>query len=442
MDRILEVREFDTITYNAEYKDDDNFKYLDNKIFQELVKFIHEFSGNEESADALEFMRIGYRRNVGEVISINNYVGIIQMKNGFQVQVLPKIDLGEIDDTIQTKRIFLKMLRSMKDFPSKVFNEANVKTDRMNLYEIFINMYLGEVRQLVKRGIKSDYVKNEDNLNYYKGKLIVRQQLHVNIAHREKFYMEFEEFHPNRPENRIVKSTLEKLQNITTSAENSKEVRQLLAAFELVKPSKNYEKDFSKVVINRNTKEYENLMKWSKIFLTNKSFTTFSGSITSRALLFPMETVYESYVAQQIKRIFCPDGWEVSSQDKGQYLFIEPRKQFALRPDIVAKLGTRTIIMDTKWKRLISNERKNYGISQNDMYQMYVYSKKYNTSEIWLLYPINDEMRGLEPIVFYSDDDTYVRIYFVDVANIEDSLKKLKEKIEEVTPNGKFKSFK
>jgi 5-methylcytosine-specific restriction enzyme subunit McrC len=73
---------------------------------------------------------------------------------------------------------------------------------------------------------------------------------------------------------------------------------------------------------------------------------------------------------------------------------------------------------------------------------MYAYSKKYNTSEIWLLYPINDEMRGIEPIVFYSDDDTYVRIYFVDVANIEDSLKKLKEKIEEVTPNGEFKSFK
>ena len=89
---------------------------------------------------------------------------------------------------------------------------------------------------------------------------------------------------------------------MTTSAENSKEIRQLLTAFEMVDASVNYAKDFSQVVINRNTKDYEMLMQWSKVFLMNKSFTTFSGSTASRALLFSMESVYESYVAQQMKR--------------------------------------------------------------------------------------------------------------------------------------------
>lgn len=431
MDKLLEVREFESITGNADYKDDDNFKYLDEKAFHDLVEFIHEFAGDEENADALEFMRIGYKRNVGDVVSIKNYVGLIQMRNGFQVQVLPKIDFGEEDErNVQTKRVFLKMLRSMKDFPSKVFNDANLKADRMNLYEIFINMYLQEVRQLVKRGIKSDYVQEEDNLKYYKGKLLVGKHVRANLAHKECFYVAFEEFHPNRPENRLVKATLEKLQKLTASAENSKEIRQLLTAFEMVESSKNYEKDFSKVVINRNTKDYEMLMQWSKVFLMNKSFTTFTGSTTSRSLLFPMESVYESYVAQQMKKVFCPDGWEVSSQDKGHYLFVEPKRQFALRPDIVVKKGSRTIILDTKWKSLINNEGKNYGISQADMYQMYAYSKKYNTPEIWLLYPVNTEMRGHAPISFYSGDDTYVRLHFVDVANIEDSLSELKLKIE------------
>ena len=431
MGKLLEVREFESITGNADYKDDDNFKYLNEKAFHDLVEFIHEFAGDEENADALEFMRIGYKRNVGDVVSIKNYVGLIQMKNGFQVQVLPKIDFGEEDEgNVQTKKIFLKMLRSMRDFPSKVFNDANLKADKMNLYEIFINMYLQEVRQLVKRGIKSDYVQQEDNLNYYKGKLLVGKHVRANLAHKERFYVAFDEFHPNRPENRLVKATLEKLQKLTTSAKNSKEIRQLLTAFEMVESSTNYEKDFSQVVINRNTKDYEMLMQWSKVFLMNKSFTTFTGSTTSRSLLFPMESVYESYVAQQMKKVFYPDGWEVSSQDKAHYLFVEPKRQFALRPDIVVKKGDRTIIMDTKWKSLINNEHKNYGISQGDMYQMYAYSKKYNTPEIWLLYPVNEEMRGHAPISFYSGDDTYVRLHFVDVANIEDSLNELKSKIE------------
>ena len=431
MRKLFEVKEFDSIICNSDYKDNDSYKYLEKKQFENLEMFIHEFSGSEENADALDFMRIDYRRNVGDRITVKNYVGLIQMKDGFQVQILPKISFGEEEDSgnARTKRIFLRMLRSMKDFPSKTFNDASLKVDQMNLYEIFINMYLQEVRHLVKRGIKSAYVSQEDNLRYYKGKLLVGQHLRANLVHKERFYVGYEEFLSNSPENRLVKSTLEKLQKITSSAENSKEIRQLLTAFELVESSTNYQKDFSKVVIDRNTKDYEMLMQWSKVFLMNKSFTTFSGSTTSRALLFPMESVYESYVSQQMKKVFRPDGWDISTQDKGHYLFMNPRKKFALRPDIVLTKDDHTVIMDTKWKNLINNEKKNYGISQSDMYQMYAYSKKYKTSEIWLLYPINDEMRNSKPIKFDSGDGTTVNLFFVDVANIEDSLLVLKNDI-------------
>lgn len=432
MDKLLEVREFDTITGNADFENDEKYKYLDAAAFHDLVESIHEFSGDEENADALDFMRISYKRNVGDVVTIKNYVGLIQMNNGYQVQVLPKIsfDSGEDAGNKETKRIFLKMLKSMKDFPSKVFNDASLKVDCMNLYEIFINMYLQEVRQLIKRGIKSAYVGQEDNLKFYKGKLLTSQHIKTNIAHKERFYVAYDEFHPNRPENKLVKATLLKLQKLTTSAENSKEIRQLLTAFEMMEPSTNYTKDFSQVKIDRNTKDYEMLMQWSKVFLLNKSFTTFSGKNTSRALLFPMESVYESYVAQQMKKVLGPAGWEVSSQDKGYYLFMEPRRQFALRPDIVCKRGDRTVIMDTKWKSLINSESANYGISQNDMYQMYAYSKKYKTSEIWLLYPLNDEMRDRADIEFESGDDTTVRLHFVDLTRMPETLEELKDKLD------------
>ena len=145
------------------------------------------------------------------------------------------------------------------------------------------------------------------------------------------------------------------------------------------------------------------------------------------------ESVYESYVVRQMKKVMSPEGWEVSSQDKEHYLFMEPRKQFALRPDIVMKREGRTIILDTKWKSLVNNERVNYGISQADMYQMYAYSKKYNTPEIWLLYPVNDEMKNHYPIRFKSGDGTIVKLHFVDVSRIEESLQELRDKLEEVT---------
>lgn len=429
MNKLLEVREFDKISCNPDFKTE--YAFLPEQVFQDLEKFIHAFAGDEDHADALEFLKISFRRNVGDIISVSNYVGLIQMQNGYQVQVLPKIDFGSDPDSgnEETKRVFLRMLRSMKDFPSKVFNDANLKMDRMTLYEIFINMYLQEVRTLVKHGIKSAYVAREDNLNFYKGKLVVNEQIKQNAAHGERFYVRYDEYLVDRAENRLVKATLLKLQKLTSSAENQKEIRQLLTSFEMVSPSMNYQKDFSQVVIDRNTKDYDMLMCWSRVFLMNKSFTTFSGGHNARALLFPMEKVFESYVAQQLKKILLDLDWDVSSQDKGYYLFDSPR-QFALRPDIVIMRDDGSkVILDTKWKSLVDKPRINYGISQSDMYQMYAYSKKYGTSEIWLIYPVNTEMRDHTDISFESDDGVNVKLFFVDVADIEGSLLGLRSQL-------------
>ena len=431
MNKLLEVKEFDIITGNPNFKNDEKYKYLDTVAFENLIEFIHQFTGNEEVADVLDFMRISYKRNIGNIVSIKNYVGLIQMKNGYQIQILPKISFTNSEDleNRNTKKIFLNMLRSMKDFPSKVFNNSNIQVDRMNLYEVFINMYLQEIRRLIKIGLKSDYIFKEDNLNYYKGKLLTSQHFKINLVHKERFYVAYDEFNPNRVENKLIKATLLKLQKLTTSAENSKKIRQLLVFFEMIDASMNYTADFSKVRINRSNRDYEMIMQWSKVFLLNKSFTTFSGNNNSRALLFSMEKVYESYVAKHLKKILGEDGWNVSSQDRGYYLFTKPRLQFALIPDIVCKRGERTIIMDTKWKKLVNNERINYGISQSDMYQMYAYSKKYKASEIWLLYPLNDEMKEHSEISFNSGDGTTVNIYFVDLENIQSSLEVLRDKI-------------
>ncbi len=428
MKKILEVREFDKICCNSNYQTE--YAYLPEPVFRDLLESIRIFSTTDQD-DILDFLKVGRMKKVGETVSVNNYVGLIQLHNGYQIQVLPKIDFGVESDNgnKETKRIFLKMLRSMKDFPSRVFNDSNLNMERMTLYEVFINMYLQEVRALVKKGLKSAYIARQDNLNVFKGKLISNRHIIQNVAHQERFYVQYDEYHVDRAENRLIKSTLLKLHDITTLTENQKEIKQLLLFFEKVNPSANYEKDFSRIVIDRNTKGYDILMKWSRVFLLNKSFTTFSGNTNARALLFQMEKLFESYVTQQLKKALKDDKWDISSQDKGYYLFDSP-KRFSLRPDIVIKRSDGSIVvLDAKWKNLVNNVQKNYGISQADMYQMYAYSKKYNTAETWLLYPVNTAMRGHSDISFKSKDDVQVNLFFVDVAHIENSMKMLRKRL-------------
>lgn len=432
MKKPVEVREFESITYNRDFEGEKGFAVVPQEDFEDLEQFIEEYVGSDRSSDAFDFMRISKKRGIGKVISFNNYVGLIQTSKGFQVQVLPKIDYDTEEDIghEKTKKIFLGMLNSIKDFPGRTFNDASLSVGKMNLYELFIATFIKEAQMLAKHGIKSSYVLKEDNLNCLKGKMLFSQHIKQNMAHMERFYVGFDDFNMNTPENRIVKAALEKLLRVTSSARNSKDIRQLLTSFELIDSSSNYESDLSKITINRNNKDYDLLIRWARIFLFNKSFTTFSGKQRSRAILFPMESVYESYVAKQIKRVFGNEGWEVSVQDRSFNLFSEP-KRFALRPDVVLKRNGVTVVMDTKWKRLMNIDSVNYGISQADMYQMYAYSKYYNSPEIWLLYPMTNELKDHEEISYTTNDKTgiatRVNVFFIDLGaeNIVDEIRRL-----------------
>jgi len=69
MRKPFEVKEFDSIICNADYKEDEKYKYLNQKDFNNLIAFIHEFNGDMDSADSLDFMKLGYQRNIGDIIS-------------------------------------------------------------------------------------------------------------------------------------------------------------------------------------------------------------------------------------------------------------------------------------------------------------------------------------------------------------------------------------
>lgn len=289
MTGLLEVREFDKITCNGDLKD--QYAYLPEKVFNELKLLIQTSSADSNGNEILNLVSINYLRNAGEVLSIKNFVGILQLPSGFQIQILPKIDFGNNyeDNTKKTKYIFLSMLKSLRNFPGKTFNEASINVSRMPVYEIFISMYLQEVKDLIKKGLKSAYLDHEDNLNVFKGKLLVKEHLKHNLTHAERFYVSYDEYSINRAENRLIKATLLKLNKKSGNSDNQKLIHNLLNNLEMITPSVNYLKDFSKVVIDRNTNRYKKIIDWSKVFLLNKSLATFSGTNAATSLLFPME---------------------------------------------------------------------------------------------------------------------------------------------------------
>jgi len=388
--------------------------------FDALENFV--LSNSSDDADALELMGISARKGVGKIITAKNYVGVITMDDGTTIEILPKIFSHETFTEGKVKKLLVDMLKTLRNAPFKSLQSTNVNIDKLNIFEIFIRMFVDEVFFIVKRGLKCDYETIQSNERVFKGKMVFAGQIKHNYAHKERSFVEYDEFNTNRAENKILKSTLSYLYKNTTSSKNKSDIKTLLNAFSDVDESKDYQADFSKIVPDRKTVDYQTALLWSKVFLLGKSFTSFSGSEVAFALLFPMETLFESYIAAQLKKMLGNLGYTLSAQDKTYHLFDEPRK-FLMKPDIVIKnkaLG-QVFVMDTKWK-VLSDAKANYGISQADMYQMYAYQKKYTSENVTLLYPLTEKVEQDKDIRFLSHDGTEIKIRFIDLFDLKRSL--------------------
>lgn len=415
------ISEFGSLVAEKKIK---GYTTLPQKTFDALENFLLNSRGKD--ADALELMAVSARKGIGKVITAKNYVGTLVMTDGSTIEILPKVYSAISDDASGTKakKLLLDMLKTLRDSPFKNLQTANVDVERMSIFEVFIRMFIHEIFSIVKRGLKCGYETVEENGAFFKGKMNFSQQMRCNLTHKERCFVEYDAFQVNRPENRLIKAALQYLYPRSASSKNRNDIKTLLAAFADVEASGDYRGDFGQYIPDRNTKDYTNALQWCRVFLEGKSFTSFAGSEVAAALLYPMEKLFESYVAELVKRELNGSAFTVSIQDKQRCLFDQAKKKFPIKPDIVLtrKSDKAVFILDTKWKILAGN---NGGISQADMYQMIVYQKKYGADHATLIYPGTERGISAGDTDFRSKDGDWVRIRFVDLFDAQNSIEQL-----------------
>ena len=385
-----------------QYKDNTKDNFIKKDIFDSLEKFVLE---NEKTA---QYLKITTKSGFGKVLQAQNYVGVIQTKDGTTIEILPKIKNAT---TEKSKDILIKMLKTLKNSPFKNLSVANLKSSKIPLFEIFISMFLEELTVLVRNGIKSDYISKEENLKFLKGKLKISEQIKYNTIHKERFFVQYEEFISNRVENRLIKTTLQFLYNKSKLNKNQQRIREFLFVFDEIEISHNIKTDFSKIKLNRQMKDYEQVLLWCKTFLFENSFSPYKGNDIAFALLFDMNLLFESFVYSYLKK--SSNFQDIKSQDRTHHLAYENGiGRFRLKPDIVINGGK--IIADTKWK-ILSEDKAYNGVLQDDMYQLYAYGTKYdNCEKMYLIYPF-DELIIKNSYNYFKNKELKLDILFFDV---------------------------
>ena len=166
-------------------------------------------------------------------------------------------------------------------------------------------------------------------------------------------------------------------------------------------------------------RHYDAVMAWVGLFLFNHGLATFSGKHVNQALLFPMEEVFEDYVADGFRR--HQRDYRVRTQGPQKaFTRIDGAHAFHMRPDIALVQSDDNVrfVLDAKWKTIDGDGKDpKHGISQDDVYQLYSYGRRFGCATVALIYPrtrefgsplryeFNDEVagQGLELFCFPFD---------------------------------------
>ena len=383
--------------------------YLTEQNFNSVLSLLDE---NQER-DLSPILKYSISNGQG-VLSLQQYVGVICTESGCQIEILPKI--SKETNAEQAREMLIKMLVELRDSPFKEGVLSNLDAHKMPLFELLLRQFLSHVGDLVRKGIARTYVDQQENLVYLRGKLQLAEHIRMNSSDKSRLYCEFDEFEIDRPINRLIKGALETAAKTTQNADNQQLCRELLFWFDRVQATRDVARDFRSMRHDRLVQHYQPAMPLCRLILEGLNPLTKQGENRALSMLFPMSRLFEDYVAAKLRSQLM--GWSVRSQ-VSRYSIVARHLGspiFRLEPDLEFTRGTQRLIGDTKWKLIDqSNRGNNYGISQQDVYQLFAYGKKYlagqANKQVMLIYPRTEKFdRPLEP--FWFDEESEVLYVF------------------------------
>lgn len=387
--RSLSIYEFDALVEASPgFMDTDGVHQVSSEVFTWLEQCCLRGVGE----DSCRWLRLAKRQG-RLAVQVTSYVGVIRAPNGFQIEVLPKLGKAIEGGSAGARELLIEMLCCLDGFRHVQTEKAKLLARRMPLLEVFVSEFLASVQHVVKRGMRGDYTARQDNLFTMRGKLQLAAHLRQNLHRADRFFTEHDEFSVDRPENRLLRSALHQVLGLSAAQSNQRLARELSFVFADVPPSQVHAIDFQRVRLDRGMGHYNDALAWARLILNDASPLTGSGGHRAPSLLFPMEVLFEAFVARHLNcQLLAP--YTLRTQVRNRHFVSHVGQSwFALKPDLLVRHGGQNrIVLDTKWKlvdRSKANSSEKYGLTQSDFYQLYAYGSSYlgGDGDVALIYP-------------------------------------------------------
>jgi 5-methylcytosine-specific restriction enzyme subunit McrC len=371
---------------------------VDNQAsFDGLERFLDEIWNSREKnsfysengngkIESQQFLQFLHKSNE---IKSNKYVGVIHYA-GKKINLLPKIfynaendySINEVNQIQNHILWWLSYCRKIK-FPNYQASLGSAKSD---FFEVLIYLFSKYTRKLLSSSIYQQYEEVNLELSFMKGHLNTNEYINENLSKGRwnKLNCTYDAFVLDNEFNRIIKYVTTLLFNVTLNQENKKNLREILFILDEVTDERATAEQCSRISFNPMFGEFETVRDYCQLFLTNCVSFDYKNDLKLFAFLLPMEYVFEDFIFGFIDKELESVTAKAQPSDK----FLDEGKAFNLKPDLWLKTENRSLIADTKYKIVYSDEKDpKKGISQNDLYQMLAYAVRFEVDEIILFYP-------------------------------------------------------
>ena len=376
------------------------------KIFEHKKLKIGEQGFSNHHFDAMvlfnEKNQNKYFTIVHKGILFNSYVGVIQI-GGLTIEILPKADKSDNPDKGTWQNVLLNMLKVCKHIQVDNVSETNLNKKYNSILEVYFEMYLNEIENIVKKGLIKKYRRVQSNQNALKGKLVFSQNIQKNVVHKERFYCEHQVYDKDHLIHQILFRGLLVLKDLLNNHLRDK-LNRLLFEFQDYQQLNINKSHFDKLNTDRKTAPYLRAIDIAKMLILNYSPNLNSGNDNMLTLLFDMNKLWEEYIYRILQK-HKPEGYQVSFQNSDKFW-----EHKTIRPDIVITSKTETYIIDTKWKIVDSNHP-----SDDDLKQMFTYNLHWEAEKSMLLYPKVNQEDSKYGEYYYNELKKKCKLGFVSV---------------------------
>jgi 5-methylcytosine-specific restriction enzyme subunit McrC len=359
--------------------------FLD-EIWNSREKNSYYSENNNGKIESQRFLQFIHKSNE---LKSNKFVGVIHYE-GNKINLLPKIFFDSEKDysTNEVNQIqnhilwWLSYCRKIK-FPNYQTSLGSAKSD---FFEVLIYLFSKYTRELLNSSIYQQYEEVNRELSFIKGRLNTNEYINENLSKGKwhKLSCTYDAFVFDNEFNRIIKYVTTLLFNVTSSQDNRKNLREILFILDEVSDERATSEQCSRISFNPMFGEFETVRDYCQLFLTNCISFDYKNDLKLFAFLLPMEYVFEDFIFGFIDK----ELEKVTAKAQRSDTYLDEGKTFTLKPDLWLKTDHKSLIADTKYKIVYSDQKDpKKGISQNDLYQMLAYAVRFKVDEIILFYP-------------------------------------------------------